>query len=84
MAIPIALSLAFLGCLVDGILLRIMLREAVGRERMRFLFGTNLLISLLAIGAVVALMLLHPIEVIAKVLWLATIGDFTQNAGAGL
>ena len=65
MALPIALSVGAFDSLIDGILFRLLLREAVGRRQMCFLFGANLLVALLAVGAVVALMLAYLPQIIA-------------------
>lgn len=67
MAVPIVLSVGLFGGLIDGILLWMLLREAVGRRRMWFLFGTNLVVALVAVGSVVALMLAYPPQIIAVV-----------------
>lgn len=67
MALPIVLSVGLFGGLIDGILLRLLLGQAVGRRRMWVLFGTNLLVAVLAVGTVVALMLAHPPRIIATV-----------------
>jgi hypothetical protein len=67
MALPIALSAGLVGGLIDRMLLRLLLGQAVGRRRMWLLFGTNLLVTVLAIGAVVLLMLVHPPEIIAMI-----------------
>jgi hypothetical protein len=67
MALPIALSVGTFGGLIDGILFRLLLRGAGGRKRMWFILGTNLLVTLVAVGALVALMLAHPPQVIAMV-----------------
>ena len=77
MTLPIVVSVGLSGCLVDGILFRLLMREPVGRGRMWLLFGTNLLVSLAAVGAVVALMLAHPPQIIAVV------GDWRQQAVTG-
>jgi hypothetical protein len=67
MAFPIALFVGISGCLMDGLLLRLLLGNAVGRRRIWYLFGINLLVAFLAVGGVVTLMLVHPPEVIARV-----------------
>jgi len=67
MVLPIALSVGTFGSLIDGILFRLLLREAVGGRRMCLLFGTNLLVVLFAVGVVVALMLAYPPQIIAIV-----------------
>jgi hypothetical protein len=67
MALPIVLSVGLFGGLIDGILVRVSLREAVGRKRICFLLGTNLLVALVAVGSVVALLLACPPQIIAMV-----------------
>jgi len=65
MALPVAISIALFAGLIDGILLRLLLREAVDRRRMKFLVCTNILVMFSAVGTVLAIMLAHPPQIIA-------------------
>ena len=67
MALPIVLSAGLFGGLVDGFVLRLLLRKALGRRRMWILLAANLLVALVTVGAVVALMLAYPPQIIAMV-----------------
>jgi len=68
MAVPIAVSLGSAGALVDAILFRLLLRKTVGKKAMWLLYRTNTLVVIaLAIGGVMALMLVHPPQIIATV-----------------
>jgi hypothetical protein len=69
MAVPIAVSLGSAGALVDAVLLRLISPKAVSKKEMCFLFGTNILVTTLPISVVIALILVHPVEVIATVIW---------------
>ena len=67
MAIPIVLSIGLANALIDGILLRLLLRQSLGLRRMWFVIGVNLFVAGFATAVVMLVRHIHPIEMIASV-----------------
>lgn len=65
MVFPITISVGAIAALIDAALFRFLLQQAVTRSDLLMLFGTNALNVLLAIGTVLLLIRLHPLQVIA-------------------
>jgi len=65
MAVPLALSFASAGALVDAVLFH-MLRQTVDKQVIRMLFLINVFVICLAMSTVIVLILVHPPEIIAS------------------
>jgi hypothetical protein len=67
MAAPIAVSIGCTAALLDATLFHLLLRQRVGKKRMGVVIAMNIFITALAVGAIVALILVRPPEIIATV-----------------
>ena len=65
MAIPIAATVGIIEALFDSAMLRILLKEGMGKKRILVLFAGNATNVAITIGLVIGLLLMSPVDVIA-------------------